>query len=65
MIYGHWNEQKFKYLYPRDSKIIQMPYHQDSKIIQMPYAQTKAIKFLPCCHWPRASFPLDRGLLFD
>ena len=36
MTCGHGHEQKFKY-----------PYSQDSKIIQMPYPRTKAIDQIP------------------
>ena len=36
MISGHGHEQKFKYPYPRDSKIIQMPYPRAKAIGQNP-----------------------------
>ena len=36
MICGHGYEQKFKYPYPRDSKIIQMPYPRAKAIDQNP-----------------------------
>ena len=36
MICGHGHEQKFKYPYPRDSKIIQMPYPRAKAIDQNP-----------------------------
>ena len=36
MICGHGHEKKFKYPYPRDSKIIQMPYTQAKAINQIP-----------------------------
>ena len=36
MICGHGHEQKFKYPYLRDSKIIQMPYPQAKAIDQNP-----------------------------
>ena len=36
MICGHGHEQKFKYPYPRDSKIIQMPYPRAKTIDQNP-----------------------------
>ena len=36
MIFGHKHEQKFKYPYPRDSKIIQMPYPWAKAINQNP-----------------------------
>ena len=40
MICGHGHEQKFKYLYPRDSKIIQMPYPRAKAIDQNPPIET-------------------------
>ena len=36
MICGHGHEQKFKYPYPRDSKIIQIPYPGAKVIYQIP-----------------------------
>ena len=36
MICGHGHEQKFKYPYPQDSKIIQMPYPRAKAIDQNP-----------------------------
>ena len=36
MICGHGHEQKFNYPYPRDSKIIQMPYPRAKAIDQNP-----------------------------
>ena len=36
MICGHGHEQKFKYPYPRDSRIIQMPYLRAKAIDQNP-----------------------------
>ena len=36
MICGHGHEQKFKYPYPRDSKIIRMPYPRAKAIDQNP-----------------------------
>ena len=36
MICGYGHEQKFKYLYPRDSKIIEMPYPRAKAIDQNP-----------------------------
>ena len=36
MMCGHGHEQKFKYPYPRDSKIIQMPYPRAKAIDQNP-----------------------------
>ena len=36
MICGHRRKQKFKYPYPRDSKVIQMPYPQAEAIDQNP-----------------------------
>ena len=49
MICGHGHEQQFKYAYPRDSKIIQMP-----------YPRAKAIDEIPAlCP---ASIPLPAGL---
>ena len=36
MICGHGREQKFKYSYSRDSKIIQMPYPRAKAIDQIP-----------------------------
>ena len=36
MICDHGHEQKFKYPYPRDSKIIQMPYPRAKAIDQKP-----------------------------
>ena len=36
MICGHGHEQKFKYPYPWDSKIIQIPYFQAKAIDQIP-----------------------------
>ena len=36
MICGHRHEQKFKYPYPQDSKIIQMPYPQVIVIDEIP-----------------------------
>ena len=40
MICGHGHEQKFKYPYPRDSKIIQMPYPRAKAIDQNPPIET-------------------------
>ena len=36
MICGHRRKQKFKYPYPRDSKVIQMPYPRAKAINQNP-----------------------------
>ena len=36
MIFGHGHEEKFKYPYPRDSKIIQMPYPGAKAVDQNP-----------------------------
>ena len=36
MICGHWHEQKFKYPYPQDSKVIKMPYPRAKAINQIP-----------------------------
>ena len=36
MICGHGHEQNFKYPYPRESKIIQMPYPRAKAINQNP-----------------------------
>ena len=36
MICGHGHEEKFKYPYPRDSKIIQMPYPGAKAVDQNP-----------------------------
>ena len=36
MICGHGHEQKFKYPYSRDSRIIQMPYPRAKAIDQIP-----------------------------
>ena len=38
MICGHGHEQKFEYLYSRDSKKIQMPYPRAKAIDQIPRA---------------------------
>ena len=40
MICGHGHEQKFKYPYPRDSKIIRMPYPRAKPIDQNPPIET-------------------------
>ena len=54
MICGHGHKQKFKYPYPRDSKIIQIPYPWAKVIYQNPTGLTLIgalwLTFLHCPH---------------
>ena len=56
MICGHGHEQNFKY-----------PYPPDSKIIQMPYARAKAINKNPelCPASLRCRLDIDRCIICD
>ena len=53
MICGHGHEQKFKYPYPWDSKIIQMPYPRAKAIDQNP-------ALCPASPPPRRRLDIDR-----
>ena len=54
MICSHGLEQEFKYPYPRDSKIIQMPYPWAKAIDQIPAQQ--------CKHSPPS--PIERCIIY-
>ena len=48
MISGHGHEQKFKYPYPRDNKIIQMPYPRAKAIDQNLFSSPEPTILLAC-----------------